>query len=69
MVDVAGMKLAVMFIWHWMSDMNVPRYSIVLVLSGNTEVIHLADKWDEQVLRIWIGETVSHEEASAAPHR
>jgi hypothetical protein len=25
------------------------------------------DKWDEQVLRV--GETVSHEEASAAPHR
>jgi hypothetical protein len=28
---------------------------------------HGNDKWDEQVLRV--GETLAHEEASAAPHR
>ena len=33
--------------------------------SGSDEIS--PDKWDEQVLRI--GETVTHEEANAAPHR
>jgi hypothetical protein len=53
--------------WYGFVEVAFGIASAGTLAFGKQFVLASPDKWDEQVFRI--GETVSHEESSAAPHR